>query len=241
MVSLSSLNRHAVATRADVGTPKVLAMKRHLLQIVPHAQIDAINQLFDLKHAPELLHGDPAFVLDCIDNLETKAQLIAYCGQNNIRIIASMGAGAKADPSRIQIADINETIEDALSKKTRKALRELGFNGKVPCVYSTEKPGKIGLQELAKEKVEEADQYAPLPNFRSRILPVLGTIPALFGNAMASYVLTELAGFPTGNPYAKTIDPIPFKATKKQGERFWKDLYVKESKLSGLKNNEYAL
>ena len=90
----------------------------------------------------------------------------------------------------------------------------------VPCVYSTEKPGKVGLASLDEEKVEEADQYAPLPSFRSRILPVLGTIPALFGNAMASYVLTELAGFP--------IDPIPTKLSLKQNERFWKDLQMRE-------------
>ncbi|KAJ3346998.1 hypothetical protein HDU91_006913 [Kappamyces sp. JEL0680] len=231
-VSLSSLNRHAVATRADVGTPKVLAMKKHLLETVPHARIDAVNQLFNLEHAHELLKGDPDFVLDCIDNLETKAQLIGYCSKHKLKIIASMGAGAKADPSRIQIADINETIEDQLAKQTRKTLRAHGFEGKVPCVYSTEKPGKVGLTSLSEDKVEDADQYAPLPSFRSRILPVLGTIPALFGNAMASYVLTELACFPT--------DPLPFKTNKKQGERFWRDLYSKEVQMHGGKKNEHV-
>ena len=106
-----------------------------------------------------------------------------------------------------------------MAKQTRISLRKLGVTN-VPCVYSTEKPGKIGLAALEEEKVEEADQYAPLPTFRSRILPVLGTIPALFGNAMASYVLTELAGFPT--------EPIPMKLSLKQNERYWKDLQLRE-------------
>lgn len=78
----------------------------------------------------------------------------------------------------------------------------------------------MGLASLDESKVEEADQYAPLPTFRSRILPVLGTLPALFGNAMATHVLTELAKFPT--------EPIPVKLTKKQNQRLWKDLQTKE-------------
>lgn len=56
-VTLSSLNRHAVATRSDVGTPKVIAMKNFLLKVVPHARIEARVQLFDQEHAAELLGG----------------------------------------------------------------------------------------------------------------------------------------------------------------------------------------
>jgi tRNA threonylcarbamoyladenosine dehydratase len=94
----------------------------------------------------------------------------------------------------------------------------------VLCVYSTEKPGKIGLADLDESKVDDADQYASLPNFRSRILPVLGTMPALFGNAMATHVLTELAGFETR--------PIPFKATRKQIEKFYNELCQSEMNLN---------
>ena len=90
-VTLSSLNRHAVATRADVGIPKVRAMKQHLLEIVPHSDIQDVVELFNIDVASKLLEGNPDFVLDCIDNLETKIQLIAYCRNHNIKIIASMG------------------------------------------------------------------------------------------------------------------------------------------------------
>jgi tRNA threonylcarbamoyladenosine dehydratase len=115
-VTLSSLNRHASATRKDVGISKVLAIKNHLTEIVPHAKIEAFQQLFDINTAQNLLSGKPDFVLDCIDNLETKVDLIAYCLQNKIKILASMGAGAKSDPSRIQIADLSDTFEDPLAK-----------------------------------------------------------------------------------------------------------------------------
>ncbi|KAJ3324445.1 hypothetical protein HDV06_006856 [Boothiomyces sp. JEL0866] len=231
-VTLSSLNRHAVATRKDVGIPKVIAMKNHLLQVVPHCKIEAKVELFELAKAKELLAGNPDYVLgnpfligDCIDHLETKAELIQYCIENKIRVISSMGAGAKADPSRIQVADISETFEDPLARSTRGILKMKNCHAKFPVVYSTEKPGSVKLMPLEESKVEEADQYSTLPSFRSRILPVLGTIPALFGNAMCSHVLTELAEFPT--------EPLSTKGNKRMYERFYKDHYALESKLQG--------
>lgn len=89
-VTLSSLNRHAVATRGDVGIPKVIAMKNHLLKTVPHCRIDAVNKMFKMDDA-ETLIGNPTFVLDCIDHLQTKIELIEYCLKRNIKIISSMG------------------------------------------------------------------------------------------------------------------------------------------------------
>jgi tRNA A37 threonylcarbamoyladenosine dehydratase len=115
-VTLSSLNRHAVATRADVGIPKVTVMKNHLLSTVPHAKIDSIVKLFRAEDAKELLNGNPDYVLDCIDHLPTKVELIEYCVKNKLKVISSMGAGAKADPSRIQIAGMNDTFEDPLAR-----------------------------------------------------------------------------------------------------------------------------
>jgi tRNA threonylcarbamoyladenosine dehydratase len=216
-----------VATRADVGTPKVVAMKNHLLEILPSAKIEAYVELFNLQAAPRLLEGKPDFVLgifstdaDCIDHLQTKAELIHYCLSNGIKIMSSMGAGAKADPSRIQVADISDTYEDALARATRRILKTLGCDAKVPVVYSTERPGDVKLLPLDESKVEEADQYSSLPTFRSRILPVLGTIPALFGNAMASYVVTELAGFPT--------EPLVVQNSRKVVERNYRDLVDSE-------------
>ncbi|KAJ3276222.1 hypothetical protein HDV01_005670 [Terramyces sp. JEL0728] len=224
-VTLSSLNRHAVATRKDVGIPKVIAMKNHLLQVVPHCKIEAKVELFELAKATALLSGNPDYVLDCIDHLETKAELIQYCIEKKIKVISSMGAGAKADPSRIQVADISETFEDPLARATRGILKMKNCHAKFPVVYSTEKPGSVKLLPLEDSKVEEADQYSTLPTFRSRILPVLGTIPALFGNAMCSHVLTEIAGFPT--------EPLSTKGNKRMFERFYKDHYALESKLQG--------
>nr|KAJ3412726.1 hypothetical protein HK105_002273 [Polyrhizophydium stewartii] len=219
-VTLSSLNRHAVARRADVGTFKVVAMQRHFAEIMPHAVVEPVVELFTGEAADRLLGGNPDFVLDCIDNLATKVDLLKYCHHHGIPVISSMGAGAKADASRIQIADISETFEDPLARSTRKMLRLNEIERGITVVYSTEKPTNIKLVPLVEEQLDNPNEYAPLPHFRSRILPVLGTIPALFGNAMASYVLTEIGGFQT--------DPLPVKSRRKTTDKLFNDLLKHE-------------
>lgn len=71
-VSVSSLNRHAVATREDVGMPKALCLKKHFSKIFPECQIDAQVALYDSSTEEKILSGNPDFVLDCIDNIDTK-------------------------------------------------------------------------------------------------------------------------------------------------------------------------
>jgi len=109
-VSLSSLNRHATAIQADVGTPKVLAMKKAFKSLAPWVEVDARVELFQKESAEELLSGNPHYVVDAIDNINTKLALLKFCYDRNIPVMSSMGAGAKADPSRIQISDISETF-----------------------------------------------------------------------------------------------------------------------------------
>lgn len=113
---------------------------------------------------------------DAIDNIGTKVDLLKYCVQHNIQIFSSMGAGAKADPTRIQIADISETLYDPLARSVRQRLRASGITSGVPVVYSTEVPGEVGLLPLKEEEFEKGKvgELAAIDEFRVRILPVLG-------------------------------------------------------------------
>ncbi|KAJ1922003.1 hypothetical protein H4219_000350 [Mycoemilia scoparia] len=228
-VTLSSLNRHAVAVRGDVGTPKAYALKQHFARIVPQAKIEACIDMFKGENAEELLSGSPDYVLDCIDNIGTKLDLLKYCHTNGIKVISAMGAGMKADPSRIQIADIGNTFEDGLSRAVRRKLKRMGIENGIPVVYSTEKPGKVQLLSLADSQEDDPDEYAVLPDFRVRIVPVLGTMPAMFGMAMATYTLTQLAGFPT--------DPLPIKGRHSLYVRMHRELLVRENKAAGVNGN----
>ena len=108
-VTVSSLNRHSNATREDVGLPKTQVLKNFLLKVCPHCEIETKEMLFNEQNAATLLEGNPDFVLDCIDNIDTKVALLRHCKQNNLQVICSMGAGAKSDPSKILVGDISET------------------------------------------------------------------------------------------------------------------------------------
>jgi tRNA threonylcarbamoyladenosine dehydratase len=211
-VTLSSLNRHAVATLEDVGIPKVQCIRRRLEQVTPWVRFDCRNELFRLVAAPRLL-GDwnyemrddeedvrPDYVLDCIDNIDSKVALLHYCHQHDIKVVSSMGAGCKSDPSRICVGDISHSIEDPLSRSTRRRLKILGVREGIPVVFSTEKPGHgkaellpLSDEEFAKGRVGD---LGVLPDFRVRILPVLGTMPAMFGYATANHVICAIAGYP---------------------------------------------
>ena len=97
----------------------------------------------------------------------------------------------------------------------------------IPVVYSTEVPGDVSLLPLADTELAKGsvDELAPLRDFRVRILPVLGPLPALFGLHIATYVLCELAGRPLERPQ-------PVRHRKKLYERMWKDLLHRESRIA---------
>jgi tRNA A37 threonylcarbamoyladenosine dehydratase len=200
-VSLSSLNRHAVATLEDVGTPKVDCLKKHLLKIAPWVEIEAVNQLWHLPQADTLLQGDETlYIVDCIDNIDTKVDLLAYAHEKRIPIISSMGAACKSDPTRINISDISKSEEDPLAKSVRRRLKQKGINTNIPVVFSAEKPDprKAQLLPLPEDEFQKGkvDELSALRDFRVRILPVLGTMPAMFGLTIVSYILTSISGYP---------------------------------------------
>lgn len=239
-VTLSSLNRHAVATLADVGTPKVQCMRKRLEQIAPWIRLDCHNELFRVEAAARLLGewdyelhvGEqkvkPDYVIDCIDNIDSKVALLLYCYQHKIKVVSSMGAGCKSDPSRICIGDISYSTEDPLSRSTRRRLRILGVKEGIPVVFSTEKPGpgKAELLPLSEEEFAKGQvgDLGVLPDFRVRILPVLGTMPAMFGYAAANHVICAVAGY-----------PLEYRAGDKGREKFY------EGMLSALRVTEARL
>ncbi|XP_062006475.1 tRNA threonylcarbamoyladenosine dehydratase 2 isoform X2 [Rosa rugosa] len=121
--------------------------------------------------------------------------LLAACVRRGLKVLSATGAGARADPTRIRIADLRQSTNDPLSRAVRHRLkREYGIEGGIPVVFSLEKP-KAKLLPFKGQSGEEENpsDYQIVPGFRVRIIPVLGTIPAIFGQVMASYVLTQLA------------------------------------------------
>ncbi|KAG6256448.1 hypothetical protein E4U23_001775 [Claviceps purpurea] len=218
-VTLSSLNRHAVATLADVGTSKVHCLQRRLIAIAPWVKFDLQQEKFEAAVADRILgpweNGRrPDFIVDAIDNIETKVELLKYCYDNKLPVISAMGAGCKSDPTRIVVGDIGASRDDGLSRATRRRLKLLGITSGIPVVYSTEQSGegKAELLPLPEEEFQKGSvgDLGVMPNFRVRILPVLGTMPAVFGLTAANHVILSITGYP--------LDYAPAKGREKMYE-----------------------
>ena len=199
-VTLSSLNRHALATLSDVGTSKVECVTRRLQAVTPWVKWEGFTEMWAVERAEELLAGKPDYVVDAIDNIDSKVALLRWCHERKIKVVSCMGAGCKSDPTRIFIGDISASVEDPLSRATRRKLKMAGISEGVPVVFSTEKPGpgKAELLPLPDEEFQKGkvNELSVLPDFRARILPVLGTMPAIFGYVAANFIIMEISGYP---------------------------------------------
>ena len=195
-VSLSSLNRHAVANREDVGRSKAECLAAHFARIYPEASLDVCATMYQKEAEEELLGGEPDFVVDCIDNIDTKVELLAACVRRKIPVLACGGAGSKCDPTRIRIVDVAESVVDPLARAVRHRLkRDHGIHGGIPIIISTEKQ-RCDLVPIETEDGKSLKDYQVLPNFRIRTIPVFGALPAIFGMACAAHVVTTLAKQP---------------------------------------------
>lgn len=183
-VTWSSLNRSAFATPANVGQPKVLALRDHLHALDPSVQVETRECFFHQDTAEEILDDSMDFLIDAIDSVTPKVALLLACHQRGLPVVSCMGASARTDPTALRVSDISETSICPLARVIRKKLRRHGVERGVLTVYSVE-PGRAPLPPD-----EDEDTFR-----RGRIrrrLPSLGMLPGIFGFAAASLVISEL-------------------------------------------------
>ena len=209
IVTLSSLNRHAFAMRSDVGKLKVRVVKEYAKKINPNTLIETIDDAFIAEYSDKyLLKDNPDYIIDCIDDLEAKCDLIKYCFDHKLNLISSMGAGAKCDPTCIRAADFHLVQGDTLAKRLRYIYKKR-FSTNIPnfkTIYSIEKSNKK-LTDLEDHQKENPEMYRINENERIRSLPVFASIPAIFGQAIAAVVLTDLAKQPISFVSEKEKEP----------------------------------
>lgn len=139
-VEPSNLNRQIVATVSTIGQNKALAMKMRLENINPDARITAVDKNWTANDN-FLLGKKIDYVVDAIDSVPEKIDLICMCRQNNINIVSAMGAGFRHHGNLFEVSDIFKTFNDPLAKKIRKLLKDRGID-RLDVVYSKEKPEK---------------------------------------------------------------------------------------------------
>lgn len=140
-VCLTNINRQIHATRKTVGRPKVEVMKERILDINPKAEVKTIQNFYLPDNALEMMEDDYDYIIDAIDTVTAKIDLVLQANKRNIPIISSMGTGNKLDPTRLEITDIYKTSVCPLAKVMRRELKVRGVK-KLKVVYSKETPIK---------------------------------------------------------------------------------------------------
>ena len=132
-ICLTNLNRQILATRKTVGQPKVEVAKQRILDINPDANVE-IHQEFFMPETEGILDNSIDYIVDCIDTVTAKIELVVRADKLNIPIISCMGTGNKLDPTRFEVTDIYKTSVCPLAKVMRKELRSRGIK-KLKVVY----------------------------------------------------------------------------------------------------------
>lgn len=140
-VCLTNINRQLIATRKTVGQYKVDVMKERILEINPHADVKIFKHFFLPENAHEFDFSAYAYVVDAVDTISAKIELILQAQKAGTPIISCMGAGNKLDPTQLKVADIYDTWMCPLAKIMRKELRRREVTH-LKVVYSTEQPKK---------------------------------------------------------------------------------------------------
>jgi tRNA A37 threonylcarbamoyladenosine dehydratase len=145
MVAESNVNRQIHALGDAFGQAKTDAMARRIVEINPNCRVNCVEDFVSPDNLEQMLDKDFDYVVDAIDQVRTKAAMIAWCRSREIPLITAGGAGGQLDPTRIEIADLSQTIQDPLLAKVRSLLRrDYGFSRDpkkkfgVPAVFSSE-------------------------------------------------------------------------------------------------------
>lgn len=168
-VDITNINRQIIATDKTVGMNKTDALEERLVTINPDLKINKYNLFYLPETAEEMDLSEYDFVVDCIDNVTAKLELIERCEKLGIPIISSMGTGNKLHPEMLEIADINKTSVCPLARVIRRELKNRGVK-KLAVVYSKEEP--VSTQ--------------------SRVPGSTSFTPPVAGYLMCSYVIRKL-------------------------------------------------
>lgn len=180
-VQPSNINRQLPATFSTIGKKKAEVLEARYKDINPDLDLTVLPVFLKDANIPELLDAAAYdFVVDAIDTLSPKCHLIAEAMKRHIKIVSSMGAGAKSDITQVRFADIWDTYHCGLSKAVRKRLQKMGIKRKLPVVFSTEQadPNAVLLtdDEMNKKSTCGTVSY----------------MPAVFGCYLAEYAIKRL-------------------------------------------------
>ncbi|MGK6343226.1 ThiF family adenylyltransferase [Chryseobacterium sp. DT-3] len=180
-VDITNVNRQLPALHSTVGKHKVEVVAERLLDINPKINLVKINEFLNPERMDEVIDSDKFnYILDCIDSVTPKLCLIKAAKRRKIKLISSMGAGGKTDPSKVMVRDISKTQNCFLARQIRKRLKKEKINKGFRCVFSNE------LQQ------EESLKMTDGANYKRSFYGTISYIPAIFGLYAAAEVINYL-------------------------------------------------
>lgn len=186
-VSLSNINRQLVATHATLGKQKTDVMREHILDINPACQVTA-HQMFYLPQTADSVDLQVYdYIIDAVDTVSAKLELVSRANRAGIPVISAMGAGNKLDPTRFEVTDISKTTMDPLARVMRKELKKRGIY-RLKVVYSKEEPAVLNrtiTTEAVSGRPGKPKTQAP---------GSLAFVPSVMGLILAGEVVKDLAG-----------------------------------------------
>ena len=181
-VSLTNLNRQIIATHKSIGRYKTEVMKERMLDINPDVDVRIHNCFFLPENADSFPFTEYDYVVDAVDTVTAKIELVMKCKAENVPIISSMGAGNKLDASAFKVADIYKTNVCPLAKVMRRELKKRGVR-KLKVVYSEEMP------------ITPVSDIDDIEQTNKRSLPgSVAFVPSVAGLIIAGEVIKDLAG-----------------------------------------------
>lgn len=192
-VCLTNLNRQIIATHKTVGKYKTEVMKERMLEINPEADVVTHNCFFLPENADDFPFEKYDYIVDAVDTVTAKIELVMKAQEKNIPIISCMGAGNKLDASQFRVADIYKTQMCPLAKVMRRELKKRGIN-KLKVVYSEEKPTRP-LEDMSISSKENDISPTEAEHECSKRRDIPGSVafvPSVAGLIMAGEVVKDL-------------------------------------------------
>ncbi len=179
VVDITNINRQLPALHSTVGKPKIDVVGDRLLDINPELNLIKIQEFLSPEMAFDIVSNEYDYVLDCIDSITPKLNLILGAKRKRVKIISSMGAGGKMEASKVAVTDISKTKSCFLAKTIRKRLKKENIN-KLKVVFSSE------IQDEGSLKITDGS------NYKKSFYGTNSYMPALFGLYAAETVIRYL-------------------------------------------------
>ncbi len=181
-VDPTNRNRQLPALSTNHGEPKVQIMAERLKAINPELDLNVVQEFINPDMVEKLIELKPDYIIDAIDSITPKITFIRGAYTSKIPLVSSMGAGAKFDPTRLQVVDISKTFNCPFAQQIRKNLKNHGIRKGVRVVFSAEEP------------VRESLMLTDGKNYKKSAYGTISYMPATFGSVTASVVIRDLLG-----------------------------------------------